>query len=110
MPVTFPHPEVRTGPYFVAAKVLAGANPRGFCRSSCWRRWRGGSTGGGPVRVRPRGDGLLLGLAVTVGIPAIVIAMAFLLSANDEPPATVVCRGPLAVGVVRLCPVPRLGA
>ncbi len=93
-----PTPEVRTGPYFVAAKVLAGAN-LGWVLSifllaalAGWLHWR-------RTRRRPSGDGLPLGLTLTVGIPAIVIVMAFLFSrtTNLLPPWCVAVLSPLAL-------------
>ena len=98
MPVTFPHRKLRTGPYFVAAKVLAGANLRLvlsiflLAALAGWLHWR-------RTRRPPRGDGLLLGLTLTVGIPAIVIVMAFLMSrtTNLLAPWCVAVLSPLAL-------------
>jgi mannosyltransferase len=93
-----PSPSLNTGPYFVAAKVLVGAKPSwvlpvlllaGFAGWLNWRR----------TRVRPTGDGLFLGLALTAGIPMIVMLMALALSGSTNllPPWCVAVLSPFAL-------------
>lgn len=78
-----PSPTLTVHPYFVAAKVLAGARPSWVLPilfvaavAGClnWLRSRRG----------PSGDGLALGLALTVGVPAIVLMMTLLLSRSTN--------------------------
>jgi hypothetical protein len=93
-----PNPSLNTGPFFVAAKVLAGAKPSWvlavllLAGLAGWLNWR-------RTRVRPSGDGLFLGLALTAGIPAIVMLMALGLSRSTNllPPWCVAVLSPLAL-------------
>jgi mannosyltransferase len=93
-----PSPSLKAGPYFVAAKVLAGAKPSWVLAMlllaglAGWLNWR-------RTRVRPSGDGLYLGLAITAGIPAIVMLMALALSGSTNllPPWCVAVLSPLAL-------------
>jgi mannosyltransferase len=93
-----PSPILKTGPYFVAAKILAGAKPSwvlaillvaALAGGLYWRRGR----------ARPSGKDVDLGLALTVGIPAIVMMMALLLSRSTNllPPWCVAILSPLVL-------------
>ena len=95
-----PSPGFHTGPYFVAAKTLVGAKPSWvlpvllIAGLAGWLNWR-------QTRARPRGEGLLLGLALTAGPPVIVVAMAFALSGSTNllPPWCVAVLSPLILFV-----------
>ncbi|MGH7497948.1 MAG: glycosyltransferase family 39 protein [Gemmatimonadales bacterium] len=93
-----PSPSLSSGPYLMAAKVLAGAKVKyavpllllaAGAGLLAWRR----------NRMPPRGTDLSLGVAITAGIPLLVIAAATVISGETNllPPWCVAVLAPLMV-------------
>lgn len=93
-----PAPTMVTGPYVVALKILAGAKLR-YVLGILLLAGLAGLLRSRRVQVAPQGEAIPLAVAVTAGIPVIVVAMALALSWKTSllPPWCVAVLSPLVL-------------